>query len=91
MHNGMRRDFAYTVFLILVAGFMGTSLMPDSVSADPDGDFAFAEHLMRDEMYDLAAQQLQLFVNNHPEHPKTADAFLLLASAYTERNEYARA
>jgi hypothetical protein len=38
-----------------------------------EGDYAFAQHLMRDKMYDLASQQLQQFVTNYPNSARTAD------------------
>ncbi len=91
MHKRMQRNLVHIVLNVLIVGFVAATGVHAAASADPDGDFAFAEHLMRDGMYDLAAQQLQLFINNHPEHPKTPDAFLLLATAYTERDEFARA
>ncbi|HOF60638.1 MAG TPA: tetratricopeptide repeat protein [Candidatus Latescibacteria bacterium] len=56
-----------------------------------DGEFAFAQHLMRDRMYDLASQQLQQYISNYPNAARTPDAFLLLAEAHAARGAYAKA
>lgn len=69
----------------------GLALAAVAWGADEQGEFAFAQHLMGDRMYDLAGQQLQEFIDNHPASPLAPDAFLLLAQAYAERQGYARA
>ncbi len=59
--------------------------------AQEDADFAFAQHLLQDAMYDLASQQLQLYITNHPNTQHTPEAFLLLADAYVARGALSKA
>ena len=66
-------------------------LMASPAVAQEDGEFEFAQHLLHDGMYDLAGQQLQLYITNHPNSPRTSEAFLLLADAYVARGALAKA
>ena len=84
MHALLRSTLCASVVLCLI----GSAAVSH---ADEDGDFSFAEHLLRDGMYDLASSQLQLYIENHPDSPRTPDAFLLLADAYVESESFARA
>lgn len=70
---------------------LGCLAVSRPVAAQEDGDFAFAQHLLQDGMHDLASQQLQLYITNHPNTPHTPDAFLLLADAYVARGALGKA
>jgi TolA-binding protein len=92
MRNRVHRlNFNTTIHVLAMLLVFGVTPQQAQGASDADGDFGFAEHLIRDEMYDLAAQQLQLFIENHPASEHTPDAFLLLADAYIKREEYSRA
>ena len=92
MRNSVHRlNFNTTIHVLAMLLVFGVTPQQAQGASDADGDFGFAEHLIRDEMYDLAAQQLQLFIENHPASEHTPDAFLLLADAYIKREESSRA
>ena len=76
---------------VVVCAVLTCGLVPVRAGADADGDFAFARHLLEDRMFDIASQELQEFIDNHPNHPSTPDAFLLLANAHIERGAFSRA
>ena len=87
----MKKATALRQLTRMVCGLLCMTVVVAPVRADEEGDFAFAQHLLRDGMYDLASRQLQDFIENHPNSPRAKDAFLHLADAYVARDAFAKA
>jgi len=60
-------------------------------SGPPEQQFTFAKRLYEDRMYDLAAEQFQGFLRDHPESELAPEARLLLADSYYRSRSYEKA